>query len=79
MLLFVVGCVDVLMCCDADASWRGLFMSFSWNKTKTHDLLFNITRICREESAHTIATDKADQRHLRRHRLHMPMNQNLKT
>ena len=37
-LLLVVGCADVLMCCDARfvALWRGLFMCFSWNQN--HDL-----------------------------------------
>ena len=33
-LLLVVGCADVLMCCDVDALRRGLFMSCSWNQNQ---------------------------------------------
>ena len=56
----------VLMCCDAHTLCRGLFVSFSWNR-KNHHL---VARTKHGESAHTGATDKADQRDLRCHRLH---------
>ena len=56
-LLLLVGGADVLMCCDADAllCGGGLFVIFSSNQNlkNTHDLLFNMARICREESAIT--------------------------
>ena len=45
-LLLVVGCVDVLMCCDAD----GLLMSF-FQKPKKH-FCFNMGKTGRKESAH---------------------------